>query len=550
MPLQLPSTCLSEQPHGNQVSDPAIHINGCLPAAKQRRFYQSLPPESQQRIARIHGKIVDLRHGLETTHYESTAGVRLRDFKRAMTQWCAATGRSDAAYATRSPKFASSSSRAPTPGTPGFGALSDPVENHVKAPVIYFRDGEPCDVPGLPKTFPHQKATVADLLSEDASRNPIMRPAEDGVVRYFHLPANNMAWVEEIIARYYHDKRPEPDDLLHKSRSRRPQSKTEMLLQPGYWQGQRNFDVDSEVHARHMRPFCAGISVDPVAAEPNPSNVVLFMPYLHWETDRGRVRSAEIVKEASKQNLISISEVVDQAKHQFSHVETQDTVVPPVTTWTSQSAAQTPAKVERRPALGQVFRAAAALLEAMDTHVEEQLMLKYLHVEPPLQPRRTLDQAYYGALKSTGTRDRDQVVYRGTTPQTHECEGMETCLQCNEDIRKTPRIIMVDQLWLWILDESKWFEPPESVQRRPLTPQQTPSSAASHGDGAGTDRIPRPSTRACAHDSSTCARARSRRPTTWLWSSSTRLRESSSTGPRRTAASPTSSSSSTPPFEI
>jgi hypothetical protein len=39
---------------------------------------------------------------------------------------------------------------------------------------------------------------------------------------------------------------------------------------------------------------------------------------------------------------------------------------------------------------------------------------------------------------------------------------MEVCLQCNEDIRKTPRIIMVDQLWLWILDESKHgiFTPP------------------------------------------------------------------------------------------
>jgi hypothetical protein len=492
------------------VSDPAIHFNGCLPAAKQRRFYESLPPESQQRIARINGKILDLRHRLETTHHDSTAGSRLREFNRAMTQWCAATGRPHASHDT-SAKFASTSSRAQTPGIPAFRAAEDPIDDHIKASVVCFKHGQPYDVSGLPKTFPHQKVTVADLLSEDASRNPIMQPAEDGVVRYFHLPANNMAWIEEVIARYYHDKRPESDGLLHGSRSRMPQSRTEMLLQPGYWQGQRNFDVDSEVHARHMRPFCSGISVDPVASEPNPKNMVLFMPYLHWETDRGRVRSAEIVKEASKQNLISISELVDRAKHQFSHVETQDTVAP---VWVSQPAAPVLVNVDRKKALGQLFRAAAALLEAMDSHVEEQLTLKYLHAEPPLQPRRTLDQAYYGALRNTGTRDRDQVVYRGTTPQAHECIGMEECPQCNEDIRKTPRIIMVDQLWMWILDESKCISNLGSVPSANTT--QKPSSRASHGAGAETGRIPRPFTRACGLGSSMPGRARSPRPTTLL----------------------------------
>lgn len=459
MAPQFPSTCLSDKPHGNRVSDPAVHFNGCLPAAKQRRFYESLAPESQQRIARVNGKILDLRHRLETTHYDSTAGSRLREFNRAMAQWCAATGRPHAS-STTSAKFASTSSRAQSPGTPAFRAAEDPIDDHIKAPIICFKDGQPCDVVGLPKTFPHQKVTVADLLSEDASRNPIMQPAEDGVVRYFHLPANNMAWIEEVIARYYHDKRPEPDGLLRKSRSKMPQSKTEMLLQPGYWQGQRNFDADSEVHARHMRPFCSGISVDPVASEPTPKNMVLFMPYLHWETDRGRVRSADIVKETSKQNLISISELVDRAKHQFSHVETQDTVAP---AWVPQPAAPVLVNVDRKKALGQVFRAAAALLEAMDSHIEEQLTMKYLHAEPPLQPRRTLDQSYYGALRNTGTRDRDQVVYRGTTPQAHECIGMEACPQCNEDIRKTPRIIMVDQLWMWILDESKSIADSDAV---------------------------------------------------------------------------------------
>lgn len=445
----LPSTCLSDKPHDNRVLDPVVHLNGCLPAAKQRRFYEQLAPENQQRIIRVNQKVIDLRQRLETTEHDSTAGVRVRDFKRAMAQWCAVTGRSHAPYTSQG-KSGSGSLQPPTPGTPAFEEARDSVDKRVKASVMYFKNGQPFDVPGLAKTFPNQKIPVADLLSENKTRNPIMWPTEDNVVRYFHLPANNMAWVEEVIARHFREKRPEPDGCDDRSRSKSPPSKTEMVLQPGYWKGQRNFDVDSEVHARHMRPFCSSISV---ASEPNPGNMVLFMPYLHWETDRGRVRSAEIAKEARKNKLSSISDVVGQAKQGFSHTETQDTAPPACS---SQLTYLTMLGcVDRKKALGQVLRAAAALLEAMDSHDEEQLMMKYLHAEPPLHPRRTLDQAYYGALRSTGTRDRDQVVYRGTTPQPHECPGMEACAQCNDDIRKTSRVIMVDQLWLWILDESK-----------------------------------------------------------------------------------------------
>ncbi|AEO59760.1 hypothetical protein MYCTH_2128843 [Thermothelomyces thermophilus ATCC 42464] len=179
--------------------------------------------------------------------------------------------------------------------------------------------------------------------------------------------------------------------------------------------------------------------------------MVLFMPYLHWETDRGRARSAKIVKGARKYNLSSIRDVVDRAKNRLARTETHVTVAP---SWESQPQPSTPGQhIDRRRALGHALRCASALLEAMNSHVEEQLTMRYLHAEPPLHPRRTLDQAYYGVLRSTGARDRDQAVYRGTTTQPHQCVGPEACPQCKEDIRKTPRILMVDQLWLWCLDE-------------------------------------------------------------------------------------------------
>ena len=121
--------------------------------------------------------------------------------------------------------------------------------------------------------------------------------------------------------------------------------------------------------------------------------------------------------------------------------------------------------------LGRVLFRAAILSEAMEYHYDQELLRDNLHKRPPLHPRRTLDQSYYWTLKTTKKRDRDQVVYRGTAPQKefmhhhtckkkkeqcdhHHCNWTkeEGCNQCQHDIQQVARVVMVDQLWLWILD--------------------------------------------------------------------------------------------------
>jgi len=189
------------------------------------------------------------------------------------------------------------------------------------------------------------------------------------------------------------------------------------------------------------------------------------MPYLHWETDRGRVHSAAAIKEASTVKL-SIAEVVNQAKaanEQISHPNRNSR------TQNDLDQSQLPDRplsaatgAQKKKILGEVFMQAAALMEAIDCRIEESLIFEYLHKKPPLHPRRTLDQSHYVGLKDTASRDRDQVVYRASIPADHDCEDnldmsdrWRRCKQCQEDSRKVPRLIMVDQLWLWILDESK-----------------------------------------------------------------------------------------------
>jgi hypothetical protein len=61
---------------------------------------------------------------------------------------------------------------------------------------------------------------------------------------------------------------------------------------------------------------------------------------------------------------------------------------------------------------------------------------------------RTLDQFYYLSLENTSKRDDDQVVTRYIDKVPLEYMSL--------DLRNEKHILRVDQLWLWVIDESKF----------------------------------------------------------------------------------------------
>jgi hypothetical protein len=65
---------------------------------------------------------------------------------------------------------------------------------------------------------------------------------------------------------------------------------------------------------------------------------------------------------------------------------------------------------------------------------EKYLINAYLDEPQGLHIRRTLDQSHYSMLPNTEERDKDQVLERHRGDQVR------------------PAVIMVDQLWLWIID--------------------------------------------------------------------------------------------------
>lgn len=163
-------------------------------------------------------------------------------------------------------------------------------------------------------TFPDQQVSIYHLLKGKFQRAKEKSPEEKSPeekspeeknpkekacpskLSYYHIPVNNMFWVEKAMASYFEERAPEfPGDLDLCDR-------TKMVLQDSYWRGQQiDCGPDSIVHNRNLRPICEKIPADVDelyrSRESTQENLVLFMPYLHWETDRRRNQAANLIEQ-------------------------------------------------------------------------------------------------------------------------------------------------------------------------------------------------------------------------------------------------------------
>jgi hypothetical protein len=128
---------------------------------------------------------------------------------------------------------------------------------------------------------------------------------------------------------------------------------------------------------------------DSSATDEKQTDIVFFMPYLHWESDVARLHTSYIMTDVEAQ-AVDGSQYTDEE------------------------------------------------LLKLPCNVDEKLLRKYLRNSSPLHVRRTLDQAYYYTLQDTLVRDRDQVVLRYI--KEHPPIG-----------EINPPVLMVDQCWLWAI---------------------------------------------------------------------------------------------------
>ncbi|TEY39017.1 hypothetical protein BOTCAL_0472g00040 [Botryotinia calthae] len=311
-----------------------------------------------------------------------------------------------------------------------------------------------------------EKHSVSGVLEPKHDKDPWAKENTESI-RYFHFPANNMEWIEKAIQRHYNE-----------SNGDRP--RTSRILSRELWTGQQHGAPNDPLHARHMRSHCKFIPQDSevndsLAEHRHPSqkiinnNIVLFMPYLHWEMDRKRAHLANIAKELTSKyrekqtrhdirNKDILAGIVNENKKKFGFLhkveakELTNSDDSPLSDelkqmpgfrrffqTTSKISADQPFSGKVGNPCGRYLMQAAKVYEAMDLEPDVKLLHSHLHEQPPFHPRRTLDQSYYFKLENTEPRDKDQVVYRGTNER--------------RKIYGSTRVVMVDQLWMYILDE-------------------------------------------------------------------------------------------------
>ncbi|KAI0468209.1 hypothetical protein F4859DRAFT_517399 [Xylaria cf. heliscus] len=509
------ASCLSAEPHEHNITNPLLHFLGCIEICERDNFLNGNIPIWEDELEYQREEHVDAEEVVKKMKRSWTSSCRKELRRIALLRYALSKDnhdkqlvkevtssgrlwRNSSEYKSNIGKvkqwrqYELGKSNSVTGPDSTHGMDDYELEKDISVPIIQFKGCQEFTDDNLSGKFPNQKTTIKILLDDsDPTANLLHkdRNSGPGCIKYIHIPSNNMEWAEEAIARYYGEKKPDFGAMQRHLRRPRKTS-TYMILQDRYWRGQLHGDPSSPPHARYMSSMCETV-LSLGKPDGGPKNIVLFMPYLHWETSKRQEQIASEIDKIVIQTAKDLDDSEADAKRQRQETRQSllllEGVGPKIENPQQRRYNGQPKEFEEvvedamheygkfktrlfksRNALGCYLLAAAHLYEGMSTYRDRMLLRKYLPKNPPIHPRRTLDQAYYWTLKSTKKRDRDQVIYRGTTAtrdtfhhydeekrewkEHRELEGRD-CSTCRTNIRKVSRVIMVDQLWMWILDE-------------------------------------------------------------------------------------------------
>ncbi|KAK4163999.1 hypothetical protein QBC43DRAFT_318533 [Cladorrhinum sp. PSN259] len=380
----------------------------------------------------------------------------------------------------------------------------------IQDPLIPFEENLESDDLPFRGIFPNQSFSLKLILDGNLGLSGLVYD-EWGKrrIRYFHLPYNNMNLVESMIGSYYSNNSPFPSDLRGSnvtSRSSRSRTEIELLLQPGLWReqhgGQQEFNRN-----RHLPSICERVSTKTHEVDDDPKNIVLFMPYLYFETYTATKNITQFTGNAhagyrkwheekllrEKMSLMEARQHLLTPAYRIIHREDDATWMRPRVDSIGGLLLRAVSRRDdirsriRHP-LGRYLMYAAKAYTVMSFYQNRKLVDKYLFPDASFQPRRTLHQSCSSqSLKPvfSKTRDADQILYNGTRTHWEFSHSLEPygglwsktkrklgigevkwawaghssktdeygCDRCKKDIQRTPRLVMVDQLWMWILDE-------------------------------------------------------------------------------------------------
>lgn len=297
----------------------------------------------------------------------------------------------------------------------------------------------------LPRHFSVQEAIYGrkplQKLLDETRRSGIK---EELVCRWYHLPANNMVWVEDLF-------------------------RNRFGIHPAVWSEQiRNSEWP---HGRCIIPHASQFTTS--GGDEREDVVAICMPYVSFEDNWRHVGVRDTVNTQSQPDVddhVLPSNIYrlwkQERRRSTQRYDSSPTLSPPrmhshgneSTSGTEKSfgssfGSERTMFSEHVPDHSPIRKSSngesdsdsednASDHDSVHTsrsrlsNEERLLVSAYLHHRPPLHARRTLDQYYYYMLQDTRERDADQVVTRWATKHLK---------------RPHHNILMVDQLWLWII---------------------------------------------------------------------------------------------------
>ncbi|KAI0602483.1 hypothetical protein F4775DRAFT_537433 [Biscogniauxia sp. FL1348] len=267
-------------------------------------------------------------------------------------------------------------------------------------------------------TYSKSEKSVYELLYGRKPFNEIIRSlnhvnsTSPWKCRWFHIPMNNMAWVNDL--------------FIEVNRER-------------IWPWLSNFRDGRFPHSRCMPPQIGRLKSSRSSNKNSPKILALTMPYISYQGFGSQMRYNRALLDLSKRSQASILQTAHDEQKDFENESSSDESI--------TSFAETSTSTAPRNHLDEVKDGSQGTLpEGIECSLRAYLNYQDKPVKLPLHPRRTLDQSYYYMLEDTSHRDETQVVSRWN----HHNYNLPK-IGREGGHGEAHNILMVDQLWLWII---------------------------------------------------------------------------------------------------
>ena len=353
--------------------------------------------------------------------------------------------------------------------------------------------------------------SIDDLLYRKGAVAELMKLKDSGYkrnLRWYHIPSNNMTWAEMLMKILWAERHPKTacksfwgtdpyfvsPDLAPHARFVTPQCErlipdafegpdappeatkhTEVKKPPKASEAQENTKTP-EVTAPSEVTEPVKSSKQPEVTETVQNTLFLAMPYLHWESYRSCEAVSKLLQEIKDDSMKNL--ILRGGK-----------------SWRTYDPNPKPLPRSKPIDSAQPTEIMTTNEKIQDN--DDELLKKYLFKRWPIHLRRTLDQYYYSYLADTRARDGDQVVTKVRNEELYLNElaikgryhththGSQTCEKQNKKTnnhlkthkkfsisrevpaeilkdRKPPKdknspLVIVDQLWLWVLDRGQFL---------------------------------------------------------------------------------------------